>query len=109
MLFLCFLHIASDVALMLILAFLGPILVPTWPLQGRFWAPKWDPKRDQKWDPKKDLCNSAGTKNFFKNSLGLAGAFRVLLIPCLHFVRISLCFRPIWKGLRGLFTCSSYP
>ena len=50
--------------------------------------------------PKKDPETSAGTKNFFKISLGLAGAFHVLLIPCLHFVInyvLSLRFRPVTK------------
>ena len=44
---------------------LGPLLVPTWPLQIRFWTPKFDPKRNQNWDPKKDLWtpeDSAGNK-----------------------------------------------
>ncbi len=48
----CFFDIASFVALMFRRAFLGPLLVPTWPLQGRFWAPKWDPERTQNGTPK---------------------------------------------------------
>ena len=50
--FSCFLHIASFVALMLLRAFLGPLSVPTWPLQGRFWHPKWNPKRTHNENPK---------------------------------------------------------
>ena len=98
MFFSCLLHIASFVALMLLRAFLGPLLVPTWPLQGRFWAQNLNPKRVQNWNPQMDPIDSAEIRNFFNNLEGLAGAFHVILLPCLHFVRTSLRFRPFFGG-----------
>ena len=72
--------------------------MPTWPLQGRFWALRWI----QTWDPKKDFWESPVTAPFFQISLGLPSAFHVLLISSLHFIPTSLRFRPIEHFHEGL-------
>ena len=46
---------------------LGTLLVPTWPLQGRFLDPKFVPKRIQNETPKWSPEYSAGPRNFMKN------------------------------------------